>query len=149
MRQTRLRRCKDQRDLPRDDVSERGSAASIWNVRHPDARAVEKDLGREMHDGTLSTAAERDPAWIRSRERDELAYVSGRKRGMHDDDVREFREQADGCEIGKRIELQGINAWIDGVARRNQGQRIPIRRRTYGVLVAYRAPCAGTIVDDD
>jgi hypothetical protein len=49
-------------------------------VRHPDAGTVEEDLGREMHDGALSAAAERDTARVRFGEYDELADVPGGQR---------------------------------------------------------------------
>ena len=105
-----LRRREHELDLSRDEIGERRAAALVRHVRHLDARHVQEELGREMHDRALAAAAVGDLAGPRLRERDELARRARGQRRMHDDDERAARDEQDRREIVGRIELERIQA---------------------------------------
>jgi hypothetical protein len=101
-----------------------------------------------VHDRTLSAAAERNLARIGFRERNQLADVFRRKRGMHDDHQRPARNEHDGRVIDERIELDRIQARINRPARRDQRERIAVGRRAHARFVADRAARAAAVLDD-
>jgi hypothetical protein len=68
---------------------------------------------------------------------------------VDDDDVRAARDPDHGREVVERMKLDRIEAGVDRITPRDDGERVAVGRRLDAEFVADRAARAGAVLDED
>ena len=139
------------RDMPAQQIGQRGAGALVGNMHQRDAGGARKIFAGDVARGAGAGGAEIDLAGIGLGVGDQLGHGLGRERGIHHQRIRRIADHADRRKILARIVADIL------VERRSDRQRAGIaeqQRVAVGIALRHRlgadgAAGAGAVVDHD